>query len=209
MRETRCAVYCLCRVFGDATVAALRAADFNAVAMRRREDLFQFVHGEQGAVLVILDAADNEALSTLTSLRASTPPSSTVRVVVVNIENDQAEILTWADATPEGCVTKTAPLDELLIVLHKVNDGEVAFSSDVATLLLGRQSIADQHLRRLTPREQQIVAAVRRGLSNKQIARELTVEISTVKNHLHSIFRKLAITRRADLMALGLFVVFN
>lgn len=51
----------------------------------------------------------------------------------------------------------------------------------------------------LTPREREIVAAVGRGLSNKQIARELRLSLNTVKFHLSNIYRKLRLKNRLQL----------
>jgi DNA-binding NarL/FixJ family response regulator len=51
----------------------------------------------------------------------------------------------------------------------------------------------------LTRREQQIADAVARGLSNRQIATELGISIETVKQHLSSIYSKLAMRNRVML----------
>lgn len=51
----------------------------------------------------------------------------------------------------------------------------------------------------LSPREQQIVAAVARGLSNREIAAEAGIAPQTVKNHLSAIFGKLAVKSRVQL----------
>jgi DNA-binding CsgD family transcriptional regulator len=53
---------------------------------------------------------------------------------------------------------------------------------------------------RLAPRELQVAALVRRGLSNKEIAMALGNSPNTVRNQLHEIFEKLSIRRRAELM---------
>jgi DNA-binding NarL/FixJ family response regulator len=55
---------------------------------------------------------------------------------------------------------------------------------------------------KLTPREQQIVAFLRRGLTNKEIARHLGIMEDTVKKHLQSVFGKLGVRRRT-LVVLG------
>jgi len=49
----------------------------------------------------------------------------------------------------------------------------------------------------LTPRELQVVALLRRGCINKEIARELGIMEDTVKKHLQSVFAKLGVHRRA------------
>jgi DNA-binding NarL/FixJ family response regulator len=51
----------------------------------------------------------------------------------------------------------------------------------------------------LTAREQQVAAAIARGLRNKQIAREFGISPETVKRHLASIYSKLALRGRVDL----------
>jgi len=51
----------------------------------------------------------------------------------------------------------------------------------------------------LTDRENQIAAMVGRGLSNKQICRELTLMEGTVKIHLHNIYEKLQLRNRTEL----------
>jgi DNA-binding NarL/FixJ family response regulator len=58
----------------------------------------------------------------------------------------------------------------------------------------------------LTPRECQVAMLVARGLSNKEIARELRLSDGTVKLHMHSIMQKLAIKSRYALMAMTVVV---
>lgn len=54
----------------------------------------------------------------------------------------------------------------------------------------------------LTPREQEVLSRVLGGCSNQEIADELTISLGTVKTHVHSIYRKLAISRRSELMGM-------
>jgi DNA-binding NarL/FixJ family response regulator len=50
----------------------------------------------------------------------------------------------------------------------------------------------------LTRREREIVPLMGRGLSNKEIARYLRIELATVKNHVHNILEKLRVAHRID-----------
>ena len=59
-------------------------------------------------------------------------------------------------------------------------------------------------MQRLTMREREIAMLVCTGLSNKQIARQLTVREGTIKVHLHNVYDKLAIPNRTMLALLAL-----
>jgi DNA-binding NarL/FixJ family response regulator len=54
---------------------------------------------------------------------------------------------------------------------------------------------------KITEREQEIVACIIDGLSNKEIAKTLIIEESTVKTHVSRVYRKLEVTSRAQLMS--------
>ena len=53
----------------------------------------------------------------------------------------------------------------------------------------------------LTARELEIIRLIERGLSNKEIAHELCIEIATVKNHVHKILEKLQVKTRTEATA--------
>jgi DNA-binding NarL/FixJ family response regulator len=55
----------------------------------------------------------------------------------------------------------------------------------------------------LSPREREVALLVSRGLSNKEIARELRLSAGTVKLHVHSIFMKLHMQKRAALVLMA------
>jgi two-component system nitrate/nitrite response regulator NarL len=75
----------------------------------------------------------------------------------------------------------------------------------VATVLVRRvQALAadrPQPTHRLTPREEEILDLVGQGLSNKEIAARLYIEVTTVKNHVHNILEKLGVSRREEAVA--------
>jgi len=56
----------------------------------------------------------------------------------------------------------------------------------------------------LTPREVEILAVIAEGLSNKEVARRLSISAHTVKFHLEGIFDKLGVSSRAEALAKGL-----
>jgi DNA-binding NarL/FixJ family response regulator len=54
----------------------------------------------------------------------------------------------------------------------------------------------------LTRREREILELVARGLSNKEIARHLRIELPTVKTHVHHVLAKLHVSRRSEVASL-------
>jgi DNA-binding NarL/FixJ family response regulator len=61
--------------------------------------------------------------------------------------------------------------------------------------LAGRTVVAEF---RLTGRENQIIAMIAVGYTNKDIARRLNIEVSTAKTHMHNLLRKLRLERRGQ-----------
>ena len=54
----------------------------------------------------------------------------------------------------------------------------------------------------LTSRELEVVELIERGFSTKEIAAQLTIAVTTVKNHVHSILEKLEVQRRGEAASL-------
>jgi DNA-binding NarL/FixJ family response regulator len=134
--------------------------------------------------------------------------SPETRVVIVGIADDDPEVLPLAEAGVAGYVTTDASAEELVCVVESVARGEALCSPRIAAALLQRVAALarDQRPRpphaQLTTREREIVALIDQGLSNKEIARALWIEVATVKNHVHNILEKLNVTRRAEAAAL-------
>jgi two-component system nitrate/nitrite response regulator NarL len=86
----------------------------------------------------------------------------------------------------------------------KASDGAFnARAKDVASARPGPQAEENGHIgaNLLSRREVQIAHLIERGLSNKQIARQLGIAATTAKNHVHNIFEKLKVHRRSDAAA--------
>lgn len=103
-----------------------------------------------------------------------------------------------------GCVLEDAPLDELKQAVEAVARGE-AFCPPRLVYEMFRRLTAVAHASRwprrmegveLTPRELEIVDLVAQRLSNKEIARRLSLSLYTVKNHVHNIVEKLHVEDR-------------
>ena len=96
-------------------------------------------------------------------------------------------------------------LQDLLEGIRQVTRGEAHDSPQLVTVLLrrfaARRAPREPVLERLTARELEIVELIDQGLTNKEIAAQLYIELATVKNHVHNILEKLHVRRRTEAAA--------
>jgi two-component system nitrate/nitrite response regulator NarL len=150
--------------------------------------------------VVLFDLAAEGGLTALRRLASSFE----LKVVVLGLSEEEAHIVACARAGIAGYVTLDGTLHELVQRARDATVGEFNCPPRVAATLLRSLAVSTMvdnprtATGRLTPRESEIVQLIARGLSNKQIARHLTIQVATVKNHVHNILEKLGVRRRAD-----------
>jgi DNA-binding NarL/FixJ family response regulator len=109
-------------------------------------------------------------------------------------------------AGAKGFVSKTATGDHLAHTIQLVVAGGTSVPAEAlatANLLNPAVNRGPDWLPRLSPREREVLVAAARGISNKQIARELSLAEVTVKLHLRSIFRKIGVRTRSEAAVLA------
>jgi two-component system nitrate/nitrite response regulator NarL len=149
--------------------------------------------------ITLIDLALPEGTNVARALRRGWPSSGTMAVAVGEADE---EVVQWAEAGVSGLVSREATLAEFLDAIEAAAKEEVVTSPAVAAALLRRVASVPRETRRngpaLTRREREIVRLVGRGLSNKEIASSLRIEVPTVKNHVHNILDKLRVGRRVE-----------
>ena len=103
------------------------------------------------------------------------------------------------EAGAEGALLKTASDTELLDALARLVRGEQVLASDVEQLLAD-----DPPVRKLTPREQEVLEALAQGYSNAEIATRLSLRRDGVNLHVMSILQKLNAANRTEAVAIAL-----
>ncbi|HEU5213951.1 MAG TPA: response regulator transcription factor [Gaiellaceae bacterium] len=154
--------------------------------------------------VVLLDAPLANAELALAELGA---PAQ--KVVVLGVREQESDVIAWAEAGAAGYVSREGSADDLGAALEAAAAGEtVASPRMVAALLRRLNAVAHgtaahglDAAATLTPREQQVARLVGEGLSNKEIAARLCIEVPTVKNHVHNILRKLDVPGRGQAAA--------
>jgi DNA-binding NarL/FixJ family response regulator len=119
-------------------------------------------------------------------------------VLVLTSYSDAERIVGALDAGALGYLLKDAEPDEVLRGIRAVARGESPINPRAARELLGARRTTGAAAVDLTPRETEVLALVRQGLANKQIARRLGISERTVKAHLTSAFQRIGVVDRTQ-----------
>jgi DNA-binding NarL/FixJ family response regulator len=168
-------------------------------------------------VLMDLGMPDIDGLEATRALKRELPRTT---VLVLTAYEDPDRLSEALKAGARGYLLKNAPPQQIIDAVRGALAGEVPFNHGLATKLLLR--LSDQNPQRsqepadsipeapppehpmpappseLTPREVEVLRLLSEGRTNQQIARELLVSTSTVKNHIHQILTKLGASDRTQ-----------
>ncbi|MEZ4656613.1 MAG: response regulator transcription factor [Caldilineaceae bacterium] len=184
--------------------------DIRVVGMANRvEDaLEQVTDSRCDLVLVSTNLGEGEAIELIECIKRDRPD---IKVLVIGMENSEAVILPFVEAGASGYVLMEDSLDELLKNIRAIHEDKAFVAPEVAAALMERIAILSAKLtdigvdpsayEELTTREKETLELIAAGCSNREIAEKLTVEIGTVKNHVHNILAKLSVNSRKDAAA--------
>lgn len=151
-------------------------------------------HSAKNVDVVVMDLdLDSRRVAQIEPLFAAV---NGVAVLIVTHHDHPAAAATAMRQGAAGVVLKSRPADVFLRAIHVVLAGGVWVERSTAA-----RAHEDAFVRRhLTRREAEIVELVSQGLQNKKIAERLSITSTTVRHHLTSIFEKLSVTNRLELM---------
>ena len=98
-----------------------------------------------------------------------------------------------------GAMMKNADFNELAAAIRTVAAGEMSVSPEIERFIREDPPVAS-----LTKRQCEILAAVVRGLTNDDIAKQFSIQRSSVKDHLTAIFEKLGAANRSEAISIAL-----
>lgn len=158
-------------------------------------------------VVFDLDLGGQSGLECLEEVRAA---AESARVLVLTGVRDPLLHRQAVHRGATGLMLKDMAVETLLQALETVHAGEVWLPPTLIAQVLGELTGAPATRRapdpevakiaRLTEREREVVTLIGQGLRNQQIAQRLGVSETTVRHHLTSIFAKLDVTDRLELV---------
>lgn len=175
-----------------------------AMASSASEALDLLTRESADLILLDLDLGKENGLNFIQELRAA---DNDARILILTGLRDPDAHRQAVKLGAMGVVVKDQAAEVLIKAIEKVNAGEIwldrATMGNVLNEMTGGQGepdSADTQIKSLTDREREVVALIAEGLRNKQIGKRLFISETTVTHHLSSIFSKLGVSDRLELV---------
>jgi DNA-binding NarL/FixJ family response regulator len=165
------------------------------------DETFSLLESNPDIELVFLDLKmpGNKGLMGLTSIRIAFPD---VLVVIVSAEEDPLLIRKSIEFGSSGYIPKSTPLPIIASAVQQILEGETWLPADLAQqvtqIVDGAEQQFARRLEQLTPHQFRVLKMLADGLLNKQIAYELKVSESTIKQHVSAVLHKLGFNNRTQ-----------
>jgi DNA-binding NarL/FixJ family response regulator len=161
-----------------------------AEAGNGREAVEQFVALRPDVALLDLRMPMMDGIEAVMSIYEREPAA---RMVIVTSYDSEEDIYRALRAGAQGYVLKDAPSKDLIDCIHAVGDGKSWIPPAVGAKLARRVTE-----RSLTARETEVLRALAKGKSNKEIGVALNISEGTVKVHVTHMLEKLKVTGRTE-----------
>lgn len=172
-----------------------------------RETAFQEISEKQPDVILLdIDLGDDNGLEILPEMLGKTNAKIIILTGIRDPLVHQKAVINGAS----GVLQKTDSAQTILKAIKKVYDGEIWINNEILNQVLNQltrkgNTVADSQQKKiasLTAREREIIAALvnYESSTNKEIARQLFISDSTLKNHLTAIYDKLGLKNRVELL---------
>jgi two-component system nitrate/nitrite response regulator NarL len=175
-------------------------------AENRRESLAAIANQPPDIILLDLDLGDENGLDLLPDLLTTVPDARIILLTGLrDPEVQRRAILLGA----MGLVSKQKAADTVIRAIEKVYAGEVwldramiasILNDRVNTSVAADQNVEALRMAKLTEREREVIRLIGEGIKNRQIAERMYISEATVRHHLTSVFAKLGVADRFELV---------
>jgi two-component system, NarL family, response regulator LiaR len=143
---------------------------------------------------------------TLTRYLTTNLPDS--KVLIFGTPPSKKQVVEYVEAGAAGCIFQNDTAQCLLAAIRAAVNEEAMLAPDIVAAVMERLSLVARSREGkelvpvdqldLTPREREVLKLMSLGLTNKEIAERLCIQVGTVKNHVHNILSKLGVQRREE-----------
>ncbi len=188
------------RILGEGLGACLRQrTEFSTVATVTDLDGLRGVLAGTTVQIALVDVTQGIDLEKVRTIAAEFP---SVNLVALGLREQRQEVIHCGRAGFVGYISRDAGIDSLCDAMLDIATGRLNCSAEISGGLLRAlfkmEPVQEERsCDRLTRREGEVLRLLGRGLSNKEIAHELSLSTATIKHHVHGVLEKLKVPRRA------------
>ncbi len=154
--------------------------------------------------VVVMDFAMPE-LNGIEATRQIKAVAPGIAILVLTAYDSNQYIFAFLEAGAAGYLLKDVQVDELVEAIRAVHAGESMLHPAIARKVINRLAQPQEEagmmpmpLDQLTERELEVLKMAAKGMSNREIAQELTISVRTVQTHLTNIFNKMGVGSRTE-----------
>ncbi len=142
-------------------------------------------------------------LSGVEATRRLTEQNPFARVLVLTVSAEESDVLDAILAGASGYLLKDGPVEEVVAGIRAAAAGESLISPRIATMLMAKvrdrqEDGVERPSVSLSNRELEVLGLVAEGKANPEIAKQLYIGQTTVRNHISSILMKLQVDNRVQ-----------
>lgn len=152
-------------------------------------------------VLMDINMAGMNGIECVRKLKSVCPA---VQIVMFTVYEDTDKIFKALAAGATGYLLKRLPPAKLLQAIQEVHEGGSPMSSSIARQVVASFQMAPANSKQhpqLSPREEEVLNLLAKGLTYKQIADELQISLDTVRTYLRRVYEKLHVQSRTEAVA--------
>lgn len=164
-----------------------------------REDALRICREQRPDVLLLDISMPGGGLNAIGQILEAVPMQ---QIIMLTVSEQGDDITTALSRGAKGYVLKGVGSRALADIIRTVAAGQSYVAPTLSAKLIAQQNGPAAERRRqfeeLTPREQEVLALVAEGLSNKHIAIKLDLQEKTVKHHMTQVLAKLQVSNRTE-----------
>lgn len=162
------------------------------------EALFDIPRLQPDIVIMDINLPGMNGIECIRQVKAKSPRTQFMMFTVY--ENDE-KVFEALKAGASGYLLKNTGLVQLIESLKELHNGGSPMSANIArklvTVFRDKEKITGP-VESLSPRENEILQLLSKGLLYKEIAGQLTISVATVRQHIHHIYEKLHVQNRTE-----------
>jgi NarL family two-component system response regulator LiaR len=154
--------------------------------------------------VVVMDFAMPE-LNGIEATRQIKAVAPGIAILVLTAYDSDQYVFAFLEAGAAGYLLKDIQVDELIDAIRAVHAGESILHPAIARKVINRFAKPEENtytihpvLDQLTERELEVLRLAAKGMSNREIALELTISVRTVQTHLTNVFNKMGVGSRTE-----------